>query len=98
MLNGQVAADVALTLTPLELEVSRLLVSSLELEEDPETIAPERPLFVDGLGLDSVDALSIALTISEVYGFEIGEDDVDKRRIFANLRALAAHISEHRTR
>ncbi len=84
--------------TALEKEVAELLVSTLRLEEAPEAIEPDQPLFVDGLGLDSIDALEIALAISKVYGVEIRSDDADNRRIFANLRALAAHIAEHRAR
>ena len=84
--------------TLLEKEVAELLVSTLRLEEAADDIAPEQPLFNDGLGLDSIDALEIALAISKVYGVEIRSDDADNRRIFANLRALAAHIAEHRAR
>ena len=85
-------------LTPLELEVAQLLVTTLRLEDPPDAIPPEEPLFVDGLGLDSIDALEIALAISKTYGFEIRSDDADNRRIFANLRALAGHVERHRAR
>jgi acyl carrier protein len=85
-------------LTALELELARLLVSTLNLEEAPEGIPPEQALFNEGLGLDSIDALEIALAISKTYGFEIKSDDAENHRIFANLRALAAHIEKHRTR
>jgi acyl carrier protein len=85
-------------LTPLELEVAQLLVNTLHLEEAPEAIAPDAPLFVEGLGLDSIDALEIALAVSKTYGFEIKSDDADNRLIFANLRALAMHINTHRAR
>jgi len=85
-------------LTPLELELAQLLVMTLRLEDPPDEIPPDQPLFADGLGLDSIDALEIALAISKTYGFEIKSDDADNRRIFANLRALAGHIQEHRAR
>jgi acyl carrier protein len=85
-------------LTPLELEVAQLLVMTLRLEEAPDEIPPEEPLFVNGLGLDSIDALEIALAISKTYGFEIKSDDTDNGRIFANLRALAGHVDRHRAR
>jgi acyl carrier protein len=97
-LLNEAVANIAPKLTPLELEVAQLLVNTLHLEEAAEAIPPEEPLFVEGLGLDSIDALEIALAISKVYGFEIKSDDADNRRIFANLRALAAHVAEHRTR
>jgi acyl carrier protein len=85
-------------LTALELEVAALLVSTLHLEEDPSEIAPEQPLFVEGLGLDSIDALEIALAVSKTYGVEIKSDETDNRRIFASLRALTGHIDKHRPR
>jgi acyl carrier protein len=85
-------------LTTLEQEVAQLLVSTLHLEDDPAEIAPEEPLFVEGLGLDSIDALEIALAVSQAYGVEIKSDDTDNRRIFASLRALTGHIDKHRVR
>ena len=54
--------------SPMEEEVARLIVSALSLEVAPEEIAPEAPLFNDGLGLDSIDALEIALAVSKAYG------------------------------
>jgi acyl carrier protein len=85
-------------LTPLELEIAQLLVTTLHLEDPPDAIAPDEPLFVEGLGLDSIDALELALAISKAYGFEIKSDDADNRRIFASLRALASHIQQRRAR
>ncbi len=86
-------------LSPFELEVARLLVETLHLEEvQPETIAPDEPLFGEGLGLDSIDALELALAISKTYGFQLRSDDKDNRRVFASLRALSAHIAHARTR
>ena|SRR5579862_58877 len=86
------------TLTPLEFELAQLLVTTLRLEDPPNTISPHEPLFVDGLGLDSIDALEIALAISTIYGFDIRSDDTDDWQIFANLRALAAHVQQYRAR
>ncbi|MFZ1324624.1 MAG: phosphopantetheine-binding protein [Candidatus Contendobacter sp.] len=86
-------------LSPFELEVARLLVETLHLEEvQPETIAPDEPLFGEGLGLDSIDALELALAISKTYGFQLRSDDKDNRRVFASLRALSAHIAHARIR
>jgi acyl carrier protein len=62
----------------------------------PGDIDPEAPLFGSGLGLDSIDALEIALEISKRYGFQLRSDDEENRRIFASLRALAEHIQRHR--
>ncbi|MBX6374312.1 MAG: acyl carrier protein [Acetobacteraceae bacterium] len=83
---------------PLEAELAQLIVEALHLETAPEDIDPEAPLFNEGLGLDSIDALEIALAISRRYGFQLRSDDERNHRIFANLRALAAHIEKHRTR
>ena len=86
-------------LSPFELEVARLLVETLHLEDiQPEDIGPERPLFGDGLGLDSIDALELALAISKTYGFQLRSEDKDNRRIFASLRALSQHVAQQRTR
>jgi acyl carrier protein len=81
----------------MEQEVARLIVDSLNLEEvSPEDIEPEAPLFREGLGLDSIDALELALAISRAYGVPIRSDDENNRQIFASLRALTAHIEAHR--
>jgi acyl carrier protein len=86
-------------LSPFELEVARLIVSTLNLEDVvPENIHPEEPLFGEGLGLDSIDALELALAISNTYGFQLRSDDTDNARIFASLRALSQHIEQHRTK
>jgi acyl carrier protein len=86
-------------LSPFELEIARLLVETLHLEEiNPEEINPEEPLFGEGLGLDSIDALELALAISKTYGFQLRSDDNQNRRIFTSLRALSQHIAQQRTR
>lgn len=84
--------------TPAELELAQLLVESLNLDGvDPAGIDPEAPLFNAGLGLDSIDALELALAISQKYGFQLRSDNDDNRRIFASLRALSAHVEQHKT-
>ncbi|HOB62834.1 MAG TPA: phosphopantetheine-binding protein [Candidatus Competibacteraceae bacterium] len=86
-------------LAPFELEVARLLVETLHLEGiAPEDIEPEAPLFGEGLGLDSIDALELALAIAKTYGFQLRSDDQQNRRIFASLRALSQHIAQRRIR
>lgn len=86
-------------LSPLELEVACAIVEALNLEDvRAEDIDPEEPLFRDGLGLDSIDALEIALAISMKYGFQIRSDDDDNTRIFASLRALSRHVEENRVK
>ncbi len=85
-------------LSPEELEVAGLIVSALSLETSPEDIAPEEPLFGAGLGLDSIDALELALAISKKYGVQLRSDDERNHRIFSSLRTLAAHIEKARAR
>jgi acyl carrier protein len=75
-----------------------LIVSSLQLEVVAAEINPETALFGEGLGLDSIDALELALAISRAYGFELRSDDERNKRIFATLRSLSAHVEAHRTR
>ena len=83
--------------SPAELELAQLLVESLNLEGvEAAQIDPEAPLFGDGLGLDSIDALELALAISKQYGFQLRSDSDENRRIFGSLRALSAHIQQHR--
>ncbi len=83
--------------TPFETELAQLLVTSLHLEIGTAEIEPDAPLFGDGLGLDSIDALELALAISRQYGIELKSDEERNRAIFSSLRSLAAHIGAHRT-
>jgi acyl carrier protein len=83
--------------TPAELALAELIVAAVNLEDvRPVDIDPEAPLFAEGLGLDSIDALEIALEISKRYSVQLRADDEENRRIFASLRALAAHIESQR--
>jgi acyl carrier protein len=79
-----------------ELELSSLIVSTLNLEIQPADIDPEAPLYGDGLGLDSIDILEIALAISKTYGIKLRSDDKSNDRIFSSLRNLNRHIWQHR--
>ncbi|MET0328163.1 MAG: phosphopantetheine-binding protein [Luteimonas sp.] len=84
--------------TEAERALADLLVESLNLEDvQAADIDPEAPLFNAGLGLDSIDALELALAISKRYGFQLRSDNDENRQIFASLRALSAHIEQHRT-
>ena len=81
----------------LHLEIKQLIIDSLNLEGlTPDDIDSQAPLFGDGLGLDSIDVLEIALVISKKYGFQLKSDNEDNVRIFSSLRALAAHIASQR--
>lgn len=79
-------------------EVAELIVEALNLEMSPGEIAPDAPLFGEGLGLDSIDVLEIALVISKRYGFQLRSDNEDNVRIFSSLRTLAAHIAARRSK
>lgn len=86
-------------LSPFELEVARLIINTINLEDiAPEDILPDAPLFGDGLGLDSIDALELALAISKTYGFQLRSDETENTRIFSSLRSLSQHILQHRTK
>jgi acyl carrier protein len=82
--------------TELEREVARLIVDAVGLDLPANQIDPAQPLFGQGLGLDSIDLLEIALAVSGKYGFQLRSDDPDNERIFASLRALSAHIARQR--
>ena len=84
--------------SPAERDLATLLVESLNLEGvDAAGIDPEAPLFNEGLGLDSIDALELALAISKQYGFQLRSDNDANRKIFASLRALSEHVEANRT-
>ena len=77
--------------------LAQLLVESLNLEDVAAgEIDPEAPLFNTGLGLDSIDALELALAISKEYGFQLRSDNDQNKQIFASLRALSAHIQQNK--
>lgn len=79
-------------------ELAALIVSALNLEMEPGEIEADTPLFGDGLGLDSIDILELALVISKRYGFQLKSDNEDNVRIFSSLRSLAACIAAQRTK
>ena len=78
-------------------EVAELIVSALNLDMAPAEIEADALLFGDGLGLDSIDVLEIALVISKKYGFQLKSDNEDNVRIFSSLRALTTYIAGQRT-
>jgi len=82
--------------TDLQREVAGLLVEALNLETAQGTIDPQAPLYGEGLGLDSIDILEVALVVSQRYGFQLRSDDEDNLRIFASLASLTEHIAAHR--
>ena len=85
--------------TDFEKELAALIIETVKLEDmTPEEIDPEEGLIVEGLGLDSIDALDIAMAVSKKYAVPLKPDDPNNRQIFASLRSLASYIEEHRSR
>jgi acyl carrier protein len=78
-------------------ELAQLITEGLNLDISPNEIDADAPLFGQGLGLDSIDILEIAMLISKRYGFALRSDDTDNTRIFSSLRHLATHIAAHRS-
>ena len=83
--------------TAAQHELATLVVECLNLDSvDPTQIDPDAPLFGGELGLDSIDALEIALAVSKRYGFQLRSDNPENRQIFASLRNLSAHVEQNR--
>jgi len=82
----------------LTTEVAGLIVEALNLEVAPADIDPEQPLYGEGLGLDSIDILEIALVVSKRYGVQLRADSEENVRIFGSLRRLVDYITAHRTK
>lgn len=79
-------------------EIAELMVECLNLDITAEQIIPDAALYGEGLGLDSIDVLEIALTVSKRYGLQLRADSADNQHIFSSLRSLADHIAAKRTR
>lgn len=82
----------------LEREVAQLIVTALNLEVTPESIEADSDLYGDGLGLDSIDILEIALVVSKQYGIQMKTEGDDNFAIFKSLRSLSAYIAAKRTK
>jgi len=84
-------------MTALEDELRCLIVDALMLEDlSPADIGSDDPLFVDGLGLDSIDALELAMAVERRFGIRFASDDSKNRSIFHSVRSLAEHIAQSR--
>ncbi|MCU7923136.1 MAG: acyl carrier protein [Candidatus Thiodiazotropha sp. (ex Dulcina madagascariensis)] len=85
------------SLSPNALEVAQLIVETLNLEDiSAEEIEPDTPLFRDGLGLDSIDALELSLGIKQQYGIQLKADDENITEIFSSLSRLTRFIQDNR--
>jgi acyl carrier protein len=81
----------------LEREIKELIVDALLLEDVlPADIETDAPLFTEGLGLDSIDALELAIALEHRYEVKIDPDDARNRNLFRSVRTLAAHVAVHR--
>ncbi len=86
------------TQSATETEVAQLLIEVLNLEDiEANDIQPDELLFGDGLGLDSIDALEIALALSQTYGVQMKAEEETTRNAFATLKALAEYIEKNKT-
>ncbi|SBV37251.1 Acyl carrier protein (ACP1) (modular protein) [uncultured Stenotrophomonas sp.] len=85
------------TVQVLEHEIKELIISSLSLEDiTPEDIDAGAPLFVEGLGLDSIDALELGLALQKKYGVSLSADSEETRRHFSSVRALGEFVAASR--
>jgi len=81
---------------PFEHEIAQLIAEVTNLDIAAQEIDPAAALFGEGLGLDSIDLLEIALAVSQRYGVALRSDDPANREIFACLRNFSAYIAQHR--
>lgn len=88
--------DSAQDTSPSLAEVAEIIVTALNLEMSPAEIEPDASLFGDGLGLDSIDILEIALVISKRYGIQLRADSEDNTSIFKSLRSLTNYIASQK--
>lgn len=79
-------------------EIAKEIVEALNLGMAPSDIAPDAPLYGDGLGLDSIDILEIALVVSKKFGLQIKADNPDNASIFKSLNSLCEYIATNRTK
>ena len=82
----------------LQRELATLFVNALNLEVAPQDIDPDAPLYGEGLGLDSIDILEVALLVSKRYGVQLRADAQENQQIFRSLKHLADYIAVQRTK
>ena len=90
--------NIAVTMTEQERELAQVIVEALNLDQAVDEIDPTAALYREGLGLDSIDILEIALSVSKQYGLQLRSDDADNEAIFRSLRSLNEYVQQHRTR
>ncbi len=82
----------------LQRELGRLFVDALNLEIAPDDLDPDAPIYGEGLGLDSIDILEVALLISKQYGIQLRADSQENQQIFRSLKHLAEYVAAQRTK
>jgi acyl carrier protein len=92
------AMDGRATMNAQERELAELIVTTLNLDMSAGDVEPGAPLYREGLGLDSIDILEVALAVSKTYGFQLRSDDSDNVTIFSSLRSLNEHVQRSRTK
>ena len=97
-MNSNVIPQTSLADPALVQELAHEVVRALNLEVAPTDIDPAAPLYAEGLGLDSIDILEVALVVSRKYGFQLRANDEGNVRIFSSLDSLARHVAAHRTK
>lgn len=95
---GNTAQPVTPSTPELQHEIAELLIECLNLDVTADQIILDDPLYGDGLGMDSIDVLEVALTVSKRYGVQLKADSPDNQHIFSSLRHLADTIAAQRTR
>jgi acyl carrier protein len=98
LLQPSEPAETTANSTAMARELAEVIVEALNLELPASQIDPDAPLYGEGLGLDSIDILEIALVASKRYGVQLRADSEDNEKIFRSLRRLAEYIAAHRTK
>ncbi len=81
----------------IENRIKEIVVSSLDLEDiSPSEIETDAPLFGDGLGLDSIDALELGMAIRKEFSITFSKDPAENKRVFHSVKTLADHIEGQR--
>lgn len=90
--------NIALSIDALMREVAELIVEALNLDLQADAVAPDEPLYGEGLGLDSIDMLEISLVISKRFGFQLRSDSENNEQTYASLRSLSTYVASQRTK
>lgn len=95
--NQKTTAPAIASTADLQREVAELMIECLNFEITADQIIPDAPLYGEGLGLDSIDVLEVALVVSKRYGLQLRADSEDNQHMFSSLRNLSDYIAAHRT-